>query len=96
MSRAISKVSRAGLAKYSPQKGLQRIAGAEVAERYYARAKDATGLERAIRAKLEAQAEFVFWWDPASTKAANAVIKADGSSRRRRTGSRSSGRGASG
>lgn len=63
MSGALSKVSRAGLSKYSPETGLKRMAGAEAAEKYYARAKDATGLQYAIRAKLEAQAEFVFWWD---------------------------------
>ena len=32
-------------------------------EKHYARAKDATKLEAAIRAKLSAQAEFVLWWD---------------------------------
>lgn len=51
------------LAKYDPKKGLARVAVAEVAEKHYARAKDVKGLEKAIRAKLEAQAEFVEWWD---------------------------------
>lgn len=63
MSGALSKSSRGDLAKYDPSKGMQRVAAAEVAEKHYARAKDATKLAHAIRVKLEAQAEFVFWWD---------------------------------
>lgn len=55
--------SSADLTRYNAQRGLQTIAIAEAAERHYARAKDATQLQRAIRAKLEAQAEFVTWWD---------------------------------
>ncbi len=62
-SRALAQRRSAGLSKYEPKKGLQSVAVAEVAEKYYARAKDAVGLERAIRAKLTHQAEFVFWWD---------------------------------
>lgn len=54
---------RGALTKYDPDKGLKTIAVAEVAEKHYARAKDATGLQHAIRAKLTAQAEFVEWWD---------------------------------
>ena len=42
---------------------------AEAAEKHFARAKDATKLQQAIRAKLEAQAEFVFWWDTQAKKA---------------------------
>lgn len=60
---ALSTRARAGLAKYNPGKGLKTIAVSEAAEKHFARAKDATNLQKAIRAKLEAQAEFVFWWD---------------------------------
>jgi phage N-6-adenine-methyltransferase len=56
------------LDKYNPEKGLRTIAVAKVAEAEYARAKDATGLQRAIRAKLAAQAEFVAWWDTQAKK----------------------------
>lgn len=51
------------LSKYNPERGLRTVAVAEAAEKHYARAKDAGKLMAAIRAKLEAQAEFVFWWD---------------------------------
>jgi ParB family chromosome partitioning protein len=54
---------RLDLSRYNPQKGLQQVAVAEVAEKHYARAKDASKLQIAIRAKLEAQADFVAWWD---------------------------------
>ncbi len=57
------------ISKYNPEKGLQTIAVAEVAEKHYARAKDASKLRAAIRAKLEAQAEFVSWWDTSTEKA---------------------------
>lgn len=52
-----------GLTRYDPQKGVKTIALLEGIEKHYARAKDATRLQQAIRAKLEAQAEFVVWWD---------------------------------
>lgn len=51
-----------GLQKYNPERGVKQIAGFEAAEKHFARAKDASKLEQAIRAKLEAQAEFVLWW----------------------------------
>ena len=54
----------AGLpADYSPEKGLKSIAVAEAAEKYFARAKDATGLYEAIEAKITEQRRFVLWWD---------------------------------
>jgi hypothetical protein len=59
---ALSKVSRGGVTKYDPQKGVKKIAAFEMAEKHFAKAKDASQLEKAIRAKLEAQAEFVYWW----------------------------------
>jgi ParB family chromosome partitioning protein len=62
-SRSLAPSRREPLTRYSPQKGLQQIAVAEVAEKHYARAKDASKLRVAIRTKLEAQAEFVSWWD---------------------------------
>lgn len=52
-----------GLSKYDPDRGLKNVAVADAAIKHYARAKDATKLLAAIRAKLEAQAEFVYWWD---------------------------------
>jgi phage N-6-adenine-methyltransferase len=59
----IVRVEHGGLAKYDAQKGVKKIAVLEMAEKHYARAKDASKLLEAIRAKLEAQAEFVLWWD---------------------------------
>lgn len=57
------KAQRHGsLTKYDPQKGVKQIAVAEMAEKHFAKAKEATQLRKAIRAKLEAQAEFVLWW----------------------------------
>lgn len=58
-------------AHYNPQKGLTTIAVAEVAIKRYAQAKDASKLEQAIRVKLEAQADFVAWWDTRASKAKN-------------------------
>ena len=55
---------KAGLpADYSPEKGLKKLAVAEAAEKYFARAKDATKLYEAIEAKLVEQRRFVLWWD---------------------------------
>jgi hypothetical protein len=51
------------LEKYNPEKGLKTIAITEAAEKHYARVKDLGKLEAAIRAKLTAQSEFVFWYD---------------------------------
>jgi phage N-6-adenine-methyltransferase len=51
------------LTQYDPKKGTKKIAFLEMAEKHYAKAKDATKLRDAIRGKLEAQAEFVWWWD---------------------------------
>lgn len=65
MTTSLAKRPRArgDLTKYDPDKGLKNVAVFEAAEKHFARAKDATKLQLAIRAKLEAQAEFVFWWD---------------------------------
>ena len=61
---ALSKRSTSGtLSKYDPRKGVKHIAGADAAVKHFAMAKDASNLERAIREKLEAQADFVVWWD---------------------------------
>jgi hypothetical protein len=46
-----------------PVKGLKTIATAEVAEKYFERAKDATELYRAVETKLSEQRKFVLWWD---------------------------------
>jgi hypothetical protein len=57
-----------------------RVAVFDAAEKHFARAKDATKLQKAIRAKLEAQAEFVFWWDTQAEKNKGAAVKrCDGS-----------------
>lgn len=63
MSLQVSKHSTGSLTKYDPDRGLKTVAAAEAAVKHYARAKDASKLQQAIRAKLEAQAEFVLWWD---------------------------------
>lgn len=63
------RVDPGALAKYDPALGLKTVAVAEAAEKHYARAKDATKLQEAIRAKLEAQADFVTWWDHHAAKA---------------------------
>ena len=63
MTTALRRTTRGDLSRYDPDKGLKTIAVAGAAEKHFARAKDATKLRQAIRAKLEAQAEFVVWWD---------------------------------
>ena len=68
MTTALRRQSHGALTKYEPDKGLKRIAVFEAAEKHFARAKDATKLQQAIRAKLEAQAEFVLWWDTQAEK----------------------------
>lgn len=72
-------MSTNGLTRYNPRQGLATIAVAEAAEKHYARAKDVTQLTVAIRAKLEAQAEFVFWWDTQAQKAQGRPGKRNGS-----------------
>ena len=69
------------LAHYDPDKGVKTIRGLEAVEKHYAKAKDVTKLEQAIRAKLEAQAAFVYWWDTQTTK--------DKGGRPQKTGNRS-------
>jgi phage N-6-adenine-methyltransferase len=63
MATGLAKRSDQRLSKYDPEKGLKTIAVADAAVTHFARAKDATKLQTAIRAKLTAQAEFVTWWD---------------------------------
>jgi hypothetical protein len=69
------------LTHYDPQQGVKRIAVAAMAEKHYARAKDATKLIEAIRAKLEAQAEFVLWWDTQAEKSKGGDAKTYGRNR---------------
>jgi hypothetical protein len=64
-TKHLARAAHGDLSKYDPQKGVKTIAVLEGIEKHYARAKDATGLQKAIRAKLEAQVEFVEWWDTA-------------------------------
>ncbi len=68
MKASLTTSPRGALTKYDPQKGLKTMVVAEAAEKHYARAKDASKLQAAIRAKLEAQAEFVYWWDTQAAK----------------------------
>jgi hypothetical protein len=51
------------ISNYDPHKGLKGIAVAEAAERLFARAKDTEQLYEAIKAKLQAQRDFVLWWE---------------------------------
>jgi hypothetical protein len=60
--------SSGALAHYDPERGVKTIAVLDGIVRHYAQAKDATKLKAAIRAKLEAQAEFVVWWDTQAEK----------------------------
>lgn len=62
-STGLARKDASGLQHYDPVKGVKRIASAQAAEKFFSRAKDATGLHAAIKEKLSAQAEFVFWWD---------------------------------
>jgi phage N-6-adenine-methyltransferase len=48
---------------YDPERGLKAIAAAETAEKFFARAKDATRLYEAVEKKLSEQRQFVLWWD---------------------------------
>ena len=63
MAEKLQRATRGDLTQYDPQRGLKSIAVAEAAEKHFARAKDAAGLNQAIEKKLELQAEFIQWWD---------------------------------
>ena len=83
---SLTRTAPAGsLAKYDPQKGVKQIAVYEMAEKHYAKAKDVSKLFDAIRAKLEAQAEFVLWWDTLGPGAGTHGGPRKGSGRKRRT-----------
>ena len=56
------------LAHYDPDRGVKTIRVLETVEKHYAKAKDVTKLEQAIRAKLEAQAAFIAWWDTQASR----------------------------
>ncbi len=62
MSKLVKR-SDSGIEKYDPAQGLKNIAIAEVAEKLFARAKDAGRLLEAVEHKLMAQREFICWWD---------------------------------
>ncbi len=51
------------ITEYDPTKGLKKIVLAELAEKHYARAKDASKLYAAIEEKIRAQAEYAQWRD---------------------------------
>ena len=51
------------IADYQPLDGLKALAAAEIAEKYFERAKNADGLYAAVEAKLSEQRRFVLWWD---------------------------------
>jgi phage N-6-adenine-methyltransferase len=64
MSTAVERKSgQQQLKLYDPEKGLKTIAVTEAAERYYRRARDIAGLIDAIEKKIEAQLDFVRWWN---------------------------------
>ena len=69
MTTSLDTKRRTDLTRYDPDQGLKQIAVAEAAVKHFARAKDARKLEEAIRAKLQAQADFVSWWDTQANKA---------------------------
>jgi TRAP-type C4-dicarboxylate transport system substrate-binding protein len=58
----MARINSGTLDKYNPKKGVEKIAILDAAEKHFAKAKDVSLLRKAIRAKLEAQAEFVLWW----------------------------------
>ena len=64
-----------GLSKFNPKKAMQGIAVAEMAEKHYRKARNREGLEKAIRSKLELQAELVLWWDTQAEKSKGAATK---------------------
>jgi DNA N-6-adenine-methyltransferase (Dam) len=61
----LAKTAAHDVAIYDPERGLKEIAVAEVAEKYWARARNADKLFEAIELKLEAQREYVAWRDGA-------------------------------
>lgn len=63
MKSNLAKRTDSALQSYDPKKAMKGIAVAEAAIKHFARSKDATKLNEAIEAKLQMQAEFVFWWD---------------------------------
>lgn len=68
------KSRRQEVATYDPQSGLKEIAVAEAAEKHFARAKDSEHLYEAIALKLQAQREFVVWWDAQDFKGGNPTV----------------------
>lgn len=66
---------RGDLRRDEPAKGLKRIAVCGAAEQYDARTKDWDALAEAIRAKLTAQAEFLFWCGTPTLRSSIPVIK---------------------
>jgi phage N-6-adenine-methyltransferase len=61
--RQLIKTQHGSITIYDPEKALQTIAIAEIGEKHWARAKDATQLFEAIETKIRAQAEYVVWRD---------------------------------
>jgi len=59
----LSKRQSSDISKYEPEKGLKTIAVAEIAEKYFKRAKDADQLFEAISMKLTEQRKYVLWLD---------------------------------
>ena len=64
----LARRSSTDLTAYEPAKGLKTVAVAEVAERHFRRAKDATRLLEAVELKLSEQRKFVLWWDGQSLR----------------------------
>ena len=63
IAQAAPRQSTRNLTLYNPDKGLKSIAVAEAAEKHWRRAKDAQQLNKAVEAKVTAQAEYVVWRD---------------------------------
>jgi hypothetical protein len=74
MPRALVAARGKSLARYKPEKGLQKIADAEKGEQQCRRARDAEGLIKAVAAKIEEQAKYIVWRDAAMA----AVVKMRG------------------
>jgi hypothetical protein len=69
MPRALIAARDKPLARYKPEKGLQKIADAEKGERQCRRARDAEGLIKAVAVKIEEQAKYIVWRDAAMAAA---------------------------
>lgn len=84
MSKGLQKRGASGLIKYDPQHGVKKIAAFEMAEKHWARAKNGEELKKAIRQKLEQQAEFVLWWKTKGPGANHGALDGNTNAKKRR------------